>query len=87
MSARVRSWIGLLGITLLLAGCGAGSGEGLDSSGNLLGQSQVGGGGGGNATLSLLQDTVFGNICGRCHTGGAVPGADAPINWGWPGCS
>ena len=69
-------------ITLLLsAGCGPGSGQGLDENGNLItlpgddpGDPGPGPGGGGasgnpNATLAWLQSNVFGGVCTQCHTG------------------
>jgi len=64
----------------LLSGCGPGSGKGLDENGNPI-DGDPGGGDGGNggasgnpnATLSWLQNNVFGGICTQCHTGAAAP--------------
>lgn len=95
MMARARLIV-LLAAVVLAAGCGAGSGDGLDSAGNLLGQSQSagtggsgggGGGGGGaasgnpNATLTWVQSNVFGGVCSQCHTGGGAP---LGVNWSTP---
>ena len=73
----------------LLAGCGPGSGQGLDADGNSLTASPppssppAGGGGGGasgnaNATLAWVQTNVFGGVCSQCHTG---VGAPLGIDW------
>ena len=80
--------------TILLAGCGAGSGQGLDESGNLLidsidggdtaGGDTNGGNTGGslsgnpNATLAWLQSNIFGGVCSQCHTGAGAP---LGVNW------
>ena len=63
-----RNVIGLVIIaSFLLAGCEAGSGEGLDAQGLPLAQesetSQV------EPTLEWLQDNVFSSICADCHAG------------------
>jgi hypothetical protein len=71
---------------LLSAGCGEGSGQGLDADGNLLtgpGGGGSGGGGGGasgnpDATLAWLQTNVFGCVCSQCHTGAGAP---LGVNW------
>ena len=79
-----------LATVLLLAACGAGSGQGLDENGNLLGSGGGGGGGGGcvdattpsgnpEATLAWVQSNVFGGICTNCHTCGTA----APIGVDW----
>lgn len=96
MTVRARL-LGSLAALLLAAGCGAGTGDGLDATGNLPGQSQsagtggTGGGGGGggggaasgnpNATLAWVQSNVFGGVCSQCHTGGGAP---LGINWSTP---
>lgn len=81
-----------LACTSLLIGCGAGSGQGLDDSGNLLTASTgdsttddtTGGNTGGslsgnpNATLAWLQSNVFGGVCSQCHTGAGAP---LGVNW------
>jgi hypothetical protein len=57
-------------LPVLLAGCGAGSGEGLDSSGRPLSE-------GGDialaATLESIQANVFNPSCIICHSGAAAP--------------
>lgn len=56
----------------LLAACGGGSGEGLDSNGRPL---QPGGDVGGalQASYPSIQDHVFTPICTVCHAGSAAP--------------
>lgn len=69
---------------LLSAGCGSGTGEGLDENGNLLTQSSgaptggVGASGNPDATLAWVQTNVFGGVCSQCHTG-----ASAPLGLDW----
>lgn len=69
---------GLVAISLS-AGCGPGSGQGLDEEGNLAAGGAPGGGGGlgasgnGNATLAWVQTNVFGGVCSQCHTGASAP--------------
>jgi hypothetical protein len=80
--------VGLVALSLC-AGCGPGSGQGLDENGNLLGQSNgapAGGGGGGgaasgnpDATLAWVQGNVFVPICSLCHTGGTS--APQGVDW------
>lgn len=70
-------------VLLLSAGCGPGSGQGLDENGNLItgpgddsGDPDPGGGGASgnpNATLAWLQSNVFGGVCTQCHTGAGAP--------------
>ncbi len=56
----------------LVAGCGGGSGEGLDSSGRPLAE---GGGSGGAASASFvsIQEQVLTPLCTVCHAGSAAP--------------
>lgn len=69
---------------VLSAGCGAGSGQGLDENGNLLGgaipDNVVGASGNPNSTLAWVRQNVFDGTsatrCSQCHTGGAVLGVD-----------
>ena len=80
----------LVGALILSAGCGPGSGQGLDENGNLIGTDTGGDGGGGgggggggasgnpNATLAWVQTNVFGGICSQCHTGAQPP---LGVNW------
>lgn len=76
-------------MTLLLsAGCGPGTGQGLDENGNLpatTAQPNGGAAGGGvgasgnpDATLAWVQTNVFGSICSLCHAG-----ASAPLGLDW----
>ena len=57
-------------MTALVAGCTAGSGDGLDASGRPVGE-------GGNipleATLASIQANVFNPSCIVCHAGAAAP--------------
>lgn len=61
-------------LTLVLSGCGAGSGKGLDAQGLPLNTHNPGGGNTDpSANLAHLQQTIFGAICARCHTGATAP--------------
>jgi hypothetical protein len=59
-------------LMLVLAACGAGSGEGVDQNGQPLPTA-----GGGQTplapTLASIQDNVFTPICTACHTGAGAP--------------
>ena len=59
-------------LAALLASCGGGSGEGLDSNGRPLSE-----GGGGSGTLqpnfASIQANVFTPMCTGCHAGAAAP--------------
>jgi len=57
--------------TLVLAACGGGSGDGLDSNG----RPSTGGSGGGTltATFSSIQANVFTPRCTGCHAGAGAP--------------
>jgi len=57
---------------LMLAGCGGGSGEGLDSNGRPIVPGS-GGGGALTADFESIQDHVFTPVCTVCHAGGAAP--------------
>ena len=57
---------------MVLAGCGGGSGEGLDSNGRPI-ESGSTGAGDLTATFQSIQDHVFTPICTVCHAGGAAP--------------
>jgi hypothetical protein len=63
-------WLGAAGI-VWLAGCGGGSGEGLDANGRPLAE------GGGAVPLAptwvSLQRNVFTPLCTGCHAGAAAP--------------
>lgn len=66
-----RRQIGVTGLALVLAGCGGGSGEGLDRNGRPLGTGN--GGGPLTASFTSIQDNVFTPICTGCHAGAAAP--------------
>lgn len=70
-SIRKRGSLVLL-LGLALAGCGGGSGEGLDANGR-----PVEGGGAPaaplQATLASIQEHVFTPVCTVCHAGGGAP--------------
>lgn len=61
--------------TLILAGCGAGSGKGLDNQGLPITDNSGGQPPTQNeaATLASLQKNIFGAICTNCHTGSNAP--------------
>jgi hypothetical protein len=72
---NVRTWAvaaTAVATAALLAACGGGSGEGLDSTGRPI--SEGGGTGGGLApTLSSIQREVLTPRCTVCHAGAAAP--------------
>ena len=72
---NLRTWCGsavLAAAAALLAACGGGSGEGLDSNGRPIGEG--GGSGGGLApTFSSIQREVLTPRCTVCHSGAAAP--------------
>lgn len=57
-------------ILLLLSGCSAGSGAGLDANGRPIGESPEPGN---EPTLANIQARVFTPICTQCHIGAAAP--------------
>lgn len=74
MRARQRATCAICVAAALLAGCGGGSGEGLDSNGRpIVPGSGSGGGGALTAEFQSIQDHVFTPICTACHAGGAAP--------------
>ena len=87
MPETLRSPITKLFICLvalsLFSGCGPGSGQGLDESGNPIGENSgegegEGGSGNPNATLAWVQANVFDSTCIQCHTGAGAP---LGVNW------
>ncbi len=71
MDARLLALLGACAAATLSAGCGGGSGEGLDSGGRPI---AAGGAGGALvATHQSIQAHVFTPICTECHVGGAAP--------------
>jgi len=55
---------------LAIAGCSAGSGEGLDANGRPIGETPEAGD---EPTLANIQARVFTPICTQCHVGAAAP--------------
>lgn len=75
MGDRVRlgRWAAVAWAALWLAGCGGGSGEGLDANGRPLGEGGGGVGGAPTATFASIQERVFTPVCTACHAGAAAP--------------
>jgi hypothetical protein len=72
MKKTLRSACALGAAALMVAGCGGGSGEGLDSNGRPINE---GGSGGGplEPTFDSIQANIFTPICSVCHAGGSAP--------------
>ncbi|MBW8846409.1 MAG: hypothetical protein JF607_15705 [Burkholderiales bacterium] len=70
ISKRVLGALGAA--TVAIAGCGGGSGAGLDSNGRPLGEGNDPSGPM-TASFSSIQSHVFTPICTACHAGGAAP--------------
>lgn len=72
MRARMRALCVAYLAVATIAGCGSGSGEGLDSNGRPIGS---GGAGGGPLTpeFASIQEHVFTPICTVCHAGAGAP--------------
>jgi hypothetical protein len=69
---NLRTCAAMATLATLLAACGGGSGEGLDSNGRPLSE---GGGGSGalQPTFASIQANVFTPMCTGCHAGAAAP--------------
>ncbi|WP_057300334.1 hypothetical protein [Pelomonas sp. Root1217] len=68
-----KPWVVALGAAAaLIAGCGGGSGEGLDANGRPLGEGDDPSGPM-TASFSSIQSHVFTPICTACHAGAAAP--------------
>lgn len=65
-------WAALGTTAALVAGCGGGSGAGLDANGRPLGEGDDPSGPM-TATFSSIQSHVFTPVCTACHAGGAAP--------------
>ena len=72
MRVSTAAWGALCTATALVAGCGGGSGEGLDANGRPIGEG-ADPGGPMTASFSSIQSHVFTPICTACHAGGAAP--------------
>ena len=59
-------------VAVLAAGCGGGSGDGLDANGRPQGEGEVPGGPM-TASFRSIQAQVFTPVCSGCHAGGAAP--------------
>ncbi len=71
---RMRRMLGaaLSAVVAFVAGCGGGSGAGLDANGRPLGEGDNPSGPM-TASFSSIQSHVFTPICTACHAGGAAP--------------
>lgn len=68
-----KPWVAALGAAAaLIAGCGGGSGAGLDANGRPLGEGDDPSGPM-TASFSSIQSHVFTPICTACHAGAAAP--------------
>ncbi|WP_457354593.1 hypothetical protein [Roseateles sp. P5_D6] len=68
-----KPWVAALGAAAaLIAGCGGGSGEGLDANGRPLGEGDDPSGPM-TASFSSIQSHVFTPVCTACHAGAAAP--------------
>ncbi|PZP30935.1 MAG: hypothetical protein DI603_13450 [Roseateles depolymerans] len=69
-----RTWAAALlcAVVASVAGCGGGSGEGLDSNGRPLGEG-ADPGGPLTASFASIQSHVFTPVCSVCHSGGSAP--------------
>ena len=72
MSVIRTSFIALCSVAALIAGCGGGGGEGLDSNGRPIGEGDDPSGPR-TASFSSIQSHVFTPVCTGCHAGGAAP--------------
>lgn len=70
---RISSvWWGAFAVVALIAGCGGGSGSGLDANGRPLGEGDDPGGPM-TASFNSIQSHVFTPVCTGCHAGAAAP--------------
>jgi len=72
MSWKTWAWGALCAAAAVIAGCGGGSGAGLDANGRPIGEGDDPGGPM-TASFSSIQSHVFTPICTACHAGGAAP--------------
>jgi hypothetical protein len=72
MRLKAWAWSALGAAVALFAGCGGGSGEGLDANGRPIGEGDDPSGPM-TASFSSIQSHVFTPVCTACHAGGAAP--------------
>lgn len=72
MTRTGRLWCALGATVLAMAGCGGGSGEGLDANGRPLGEGDDPSGPM-TASFRSIQSHVFTPVCTACHAGAAAP--------------
>ena len=72
MSWKTWAWGALCAVAAVIAGCGGGSGAGLDANGRPIGEGDDPSGPM-TASFSSIQSHVFTPVCTACHAGGAAP--------------
>jgi len=72
MRSEYWKWGAACVVAALAAGCGGGSGDGLDANGRPLGEGEDPGGPM-TASFRSIQAQVFTPVCSGCHAGGAAP--------------
>ena len=72
MRISLRLISALCWVAAMAAGCGGGSGDGLDSNGRPIGEGDDPGGPL-TASFGSIQSHVFTPVCSVCHAGGAAP--------------
>jgi hypothetical protein len=72
MRVMTWTWSALGAAVALIAGCGGGSGAGLDGNGRPIGEGDDPSGPM-TASFSSIQSHVFTPVCTACHAGGAAP--------------
>ncbi|MCE4535824.1 hypothetical protein LXT12_00940 [Pelomonas sp. P7] len=72
MKLKRWAWSALCAAAAMVAGCGGGSGAGLDGNGRPIGEG-ADPGGPMTASFASIQSHVFTPVCTACHAGGAAP--------------
>ncbi|HEV6968865.1 hypothetical protein [Roseateles sp.] len=72
MKLKRWAWSTLCAAAAMVAGCGGGSGAGLDGNGRPIGEG-ADPGGPMTASFASIQSHVFTPVCTACHAGGAAP--------------
>lgn len=72
MKWKTWAWSALGAAAAMVAGCGGGSGAGLDGNGRPIGEG-ADPGGPMTASFASIQSHVFTPVCTACHAGGAAP--------------